>query len=105
MSNSTVSMLRYCTASSVLSPCLFSSGTTAAQTTPGPDLTVQATLCVVGHAHLDTEWRRKRPKVNTVHIRKTMISSCSTNIRTTSSISAVPRATRAWPVAYDKFIL
>src|ERR1700683_614710 len=43
-----------------------------AQTIEKPDLSKQATLYVVGYAHLDTEWRWEYPQVIDEYIRKTM---------------------------------
>ncbi len=39
---------------------------------PGPDLSKQPTLYVVGYAHLDTEWRWEYPQVIQEYLSKTM---------------------------------
>lgn len=45
---------------------------TATRTKPGPDLTRQPTLYVVGYAHLDTEWRWEYPETIDEFLSKTL---------------------------------
>src|SRR5580698_7438974 len=59
----------------VLMMCGMAFGQTNAaqsETAQKPDLTKQATLYVVGYAHLDTEWRWEYPQVIDEYLRKTM---------------------------------
>jgi alpha-mannosidase len=59
----------------VLMMCGMAFGQTNAaqsETAEKPDLTKQATLYVVGYAHLDTEWRWEYPQVIDEYLRKTM---------------------------------
>ncbi len=54
------------------SPLQPPAATSALTQPPGPDLTSQPTLYVVGYAHLDTQWRWEYPQVIQEYLSKTM---------------------------------